>query len=56
MGSFAASCKKKADAVFFCISFLHNNVPVRPYGLRGCNPVQRRGYFQQYISIGQVRY
>lgn len=56
MGSFAAFCKKKADAMFFCISFLHNNIPFRPYGLRGCNPVRRRGYFQQYISIGYVKY
>ena len=56
MGSFAVFCKKKADAVFFCISFLHNNVPVRPYGLRGRNPVRRGGHFQQYISIGYVKY
>ena len=56
MGSFAAFCKKKADAVFFCISFLHNNIPFCPYDLCGRNPVRRRGHFQQYISIGQVRY
>lgn len=46
MGSFAAFCKKKADAVFFCISFLHNNVPVRPYRVyAGAIPFGAEGIF-----------
>lgn len=46
MGLFAAFCKKKADAVFFCISFLHNNIPFRaPMVYAGAIPFGAEGIF-----------